>query len=110
MKVSEAAKLFIEYHKSHSKENSVRAYNLVISQLCEEFGAENPGAITTEKMLSFLKPITVIETVYSPGATSVILNIPMLSVAPPSTVPSITTLACGTGSPDCWSLTTPVTA
>ncbi len=33
MQVSEAAKLFLEYHKSHSKENSVRAYRLVLTQL-----------------------------------------------------------------------------
>ena len=58
MKISEAAKLFIEYHRSHSKENSVRAYKLVINQLCEEFGTESLENITTEKELSFLNRIT----------------------------------------------------
>ena len=58
MKVSKTAKLFLDYHKSHSKENSVRAYKLVLTQLCEEFGAENLEAITTERMLSFLNKIT----------------------------------------------------
>ena len=57
MKVSKTAKLFLDYHKSHSKENSVRAYKLVLTQLCEEFGAENLEAITTERMLSFLNKI-----------------------------------------------------
>ncbi len=43
MKVSEAAKLFLEYHKAHSKENSVRAYNLVLTQLLQEFETEDSG-------------------------------------------------------------------
>jgi hypothetical protein len=42
MQVSEASRLFLEYHKSHSKQNSVRAYNLVLTKLCEEFGARAP--------------------------------------------------------------------
>ena len=58
MQVSEAAKLWLEYHKSHSKENSIRAYRLVLTQLCEEFGAENLEDITTERALSFLNRIT----------------------------------------------------
>ena len=58
MQVLEAAKLWLEYHKSHSKENSIRAYKLVLSKFCEEFGFENLGDITTEKVLSFLNRIT----------------------------------------------------
>ena len=58
MKISEAAKLFLEYHKSHSKENSVRAYKLVLSKFCEKFGPENLGDITTERVLPFLNRIT----------------------------------------------------
>jgi len=58
MQVSEAAKLWLEYHKTHSKENSIRAYRLVLAQLCKEFGAENLEDITTERMLSFLNRIT----------------------------------------------------
>ena len=33
MKILEAAKLWMEYHKSHSKENSIRAYKLVLSKV-----------------------------------------------------------------------------
>ena len=59
MKVSAAAKLWMEYHKSHSKENTIRAYKLVLTQLCEEFGTENLKEITTERALSFLNRVTV---------------------------------------------------
>jgi len=58
MRVSEASRLFLEYHKSHSKENSLRAYKLVLSKLCVDFGDENLGQITTERVLSFLTRIT----------------------------------------------------
>jgi integrase/recombinase XerD len=58
MQVSEAAKLWLEYHKSHSKENSIRAYRLVLTQLCEEFGPESLEDITAERALSFLNRIT----------------------------------------------------
>ena len=58
MQILEAAKLWLEYHKSHSKENSIRAYKLVLSKFCEEFGAENLEDITTDRVLSFLNRIT----------------------------------------------------
>ena len=58
MKVSNAAKLYLEYHKSHSRETSVRAYMLVISKFCEEFGAESLEDITIERVLPFLNRIT----------------------------------------------------
>ncbi|HUT70920.1 MAG TPA: site-specific integrase [Desulfatiglandales bacterium] len=58
MQISEAAKLWLEYHKSHSKENSIRAYRLVLTQLCKEFGSENLEDITTERILFFLNRIT----------------------------------------------------
>ena len=58
MRVSEASKLFLEYHKSHSKENSMRAYKLVLSKLYMDFGDENLEQVTTEKVLSFLTRIT----------------------------------------------------
>jgi len=58
MKVSKAAKLCLGYHKAHSKENTLRAYRMVLTQLCEEFGTENLEDITTERVLSFLNRIT----------------------------------------------------
>jgi hypothetical protein len=53
MRVSEAAKPWLEYHKSHSKETSIRAYKLILSKFCKEFGAKNLEEITTERILSF---------------------------------------------------------
>ena len=58
MKVSEAAKLWLEYHKCHSKENSIRAYKLVPTKFCDEFGSDDLKEITTERALSFLNRVT----------------------------------------------------
>ena len=58
MKVSEAAKLWLEHHKCHSKENSIRAYQLVLTKFCDEFGNEDLKDITTERALSFLNRVT----------------------------------------------------
>jgi hypothetical protein len=58
MKLSQAAKLFLTYHKAHSKENSVRAYTLVLTQILKEFGDESLEEINTERILSFLSRIT----------------------------------------------------
>lgn len=58
MNVTEAATVFLEYHKTHSKEHSIRTYTRVLAKFCEEFGTENLEAITTEKALSFLNMIT----------------------------------------------------
>ena len=58
MKVSEAAKLWLEYHKCHSKKNSIRAYLLVLTKFCDEFGSDDLKEITTERALSFLNRVT----------------------------------------------------
>ncbi len=58
MKVTKATKLWLEYHKCHSKENSIRAYKLVLTKFCDEFGNENLEEITTERALSFLNRVT----------------------------------------------------
>ena len=36
MKMSKAAKIWIDYHKSHSKKNTVRSYQSVIDRFCQE--------------------------------------------------------------------------
>jgi hypothetical protein len=41
MKLSEASKLWLEYHRAHSKENSIRAYEALLGRIYEEFGDAN---------------------------------------------------------------------
>jgi integrase/recombinase XerD len=58
MKVSDAAKLYLEYHRSHSEENSLRAYELILSKFCEEFEDESMEDLRTDRVLSFLNRVT----------------------------------------------------
>jgi integrase-like protein len=58
MKVSDAAKLYLEYHRSHSKENSLRAYERILSKFCEDFGDESMEGLRTDRVLSFLNRVT----------------------------------------------------
>jgi integrase/recombinase XerD len=58
MQVSKAIKLFMTYHKTHSKEATVRAYQLVLNKFDEEYGACTLDEITTENALTFLNLIT----------------------------------------------------
>ena len=58
MKFTEAAKLWLEHHKCHSKENTIRAYKLVLTKFLEDFGSKNLDKMTTEKALSFLNRVT----------------------------------------------------
>ena len=58
MKLSEASKLWPEYHRAHSKENSIRAYEALLGRIYEEFGDANLEDMTTDKILPFINRIT----------------------------------------------------
>ena len=49
---------FTNRESVHPKENSVRAYKLILSRFCEDFGSEDLEEITTERILAFLNRIT----------------------------------------------------
>jgi hypothetical protein len=36
MKISQAAKIWMEYHKANSKKNTIRAYKWVINRYCDQ--------------------------------------------------------------------------
>lgn len=58
MKLSEASKLWLEYHRAHSKENSIRAYKALLGQLDEEFENVDLEDVTVDKILPFINRIT----------------------------------------------------
>ncbi len=58
MKVSKAAKIWIDYHKANSRENTVRAYEGTISKFSHSFGDKEIDVIGTDDVLSFLNDIT----------------------------------------------------
>ena len=54
MKISQAAKIWIEYHVTNSKKNTVRAYRWIIDKFCTDFGGEKLTELSSEKVLHFL--------------------------------------------------------
>lgn len=41
MQVSKAIKIWLEYQKSHSRKNTLKAYQMVLTNLDHEFGARD---------------------------------------------------------------------
>ena len=58
MKVYKAAIIWIDYHKTHSKKNTVRSYQSVIDRFCQDFGDCEIDQVTPDEVLSFLNSFT----------------------------------------------------
>jgi hypothetical protein len=43
MKVSRAVQLWRKYHKSNSRDNTLRAYEAIFAKFCQEFGGQEFG-------------------------------------------------------------------
>jgi hypothetical protein len=51
MQVSKAIAIWQEYHKANSKENTLKAYHLVLSNFDGEFGERDMREITSGEVL-----------------------------------------------------------
>ena len=58
MKLSKAAKIWIDYHKAHSKKNTVRSYQAIIERFIRKFGDGPIDQVTPEHVLTFLNRLT----------------------------------------------------
>ena len=58
MKVSKAAKIWLDYHRSHSKADTVRAYEWIIIKFCEEFGETDLNRLSSDGVLDFMNQLT----------------------------------------------------
>ena len=58
MIVSKTAKIWLDYHRAHSKNNTVRAYEWTIGKFCIEFGDTDLLDLSVDDILSFLNQIT----------------------------------------------------
>ena len=63
MKVSKDAEIWIDYHKAHSKKNTVRSYQSVIDRFCQNFGESEIDLLTPDDVLSFLVKTKVVNLV-----------------------------------------------
>ena len=48
----------MEYHKSNSKKNTVRAYEAILTKFCLEFNDKDLEEVTSDDIFSFLNQST----------------------------------------------------
>ena len=58
MKISEAARRWLEYHRAYSQKNTVLSYLAMIKRLLRFFGDRDLPTITTEDIQGFLTQYT----------------------------------------------------
>jgi hypothetical protein len=59
MNVSQASKIWLEYHRAHSKHNTVRACEFTITKFNQKFSNRNLNEVSTDDILSFMAKFTV---------------------------------------------------
>ena len=58
MNVSQASKIWLDYHRAHSKSNTVRAYEFTIAKFNQNFANLNIKEVSTDDILDFMTQIT----------------------------------------------------
>ena len=58
MKLSKAIKICLDYHRNHSKPNTVRSYEAILKKFDLTFGNKELEVISSEDILTFLDKIT----------------------------------------------------
>jgi site-specific recombinase XerD len=58
MNVSQASKIWLEYHRAHSKHNTVRAYEFTIKKFNKNFANRNLNEVSTDDILDFMSKFT----------------------------------------------------
>ena len=53
MQVFEAAKICLEYHRTNSKKNTIKAYEMILTKFCRQFGERDIYNITTDDAIIF---------------------------------------------------------
>ena len=58
MNVSQASKIWLEYHRAHSKNNTVRAYQFTIEKFNQNFANLNLNKVSPDAILDFMAKFT----------------------------------------------------
>jgi site-specific recombinase XerD len=58
MQLSMAIEIWLEHHKSKSRENTRKAYQVVLSNFSREFGERDVRGIISDEVLAFLNRVT----------------------------------------------------
>jgi len=58
MKVSQASTIWLDYHRAHSKHNTIRAYKFTITKFNKNFADLNLNEVSTDDILDFMTKFT----------------------------------------------------
>jgi integrase len=58
MIISQAAKIWLDYHRAHSRENTIRAYEFTVTKFTQNFENLNLNEVSTDDILDFMTKIT----------------------------------------------------
>jgi len=58
MNVSQASKIWLDYHRAHSKKNTVRAYEATLAKFTQNFASRNLKEVATDDILDFMTQFT----------------------------------------------------
>jgi len=58
MNVSQASKIWLEYHRAHSKHNTVRVYQFTIAEFNQHFSNRNLNEVSADDILDFMAKFT----------------------------------------------------
>ena len=58
MKVSQAVTYWLNYHRTNSSKNTIRAYEELLARFCQENGENDLKELTSDEVLNFLNGIT----------------------------------------------------
>jgi len=58
MYVSQASKIWLEYHRAHSKHNTVRAYEFTIAKFNQNYANQDLNEVSTDDVLDFMAKFT----------------------------------------------------
>ena len=58
MNVSQASKIWLDYHRAHSKHNTVRAYEFTIAKFKQNFANQKLNQVSTDDILGFMTKFT----------------------------------------------------
>ena len=58
MKVSQASKIWLNYHRAHSKQNTVRAYQFTIAKFNHNFAHLSLNKVSPDDILDFMAKFT----------------------------------------------------
>jgi hypothetical protein len=58
MNVSQTSKIWLDYHRAHSKEYTVRAYEFTIAKFNQNYATLNLSEVSTDGILNFMTQFT----------------------------------------------------